>query len=917
MKKTVSLCLIFFILLNFSAAINAESLYNPDTSGWIPYEMPNWNVIPGTALDASYLRDAPAGKHGGVKVKNGDLFFEDGTPAKFWGTNIAGQGCFFGKYYADDMVSAVSAYGYNMVRLHHLDSTAFVPNIFGSAPLDRSRLDPEQMKQFNYLWSELKKKGIYIFLDFMGIRHLSKEDALKLGYDDEMAERLSYAPWAFTAIKYFDKDLQDIQKDYMKKLLTYENPYTGTTLAEDPAFAACCIANEDTLFKNDWLFENLYHSDYFKNEVCTQFAAWLKDKYKTNEALYEAWFESGKIGKQESDDINGLVYLDNGYFYSDRNLSSAKTTDIRKFFEYKMAEYYKEMKSYLKDELKIKAVVCGSNNFGESVSAENLSYVDSDMDFIDQHAYYGGYEINYLDNGKKVGSENFVSMLKQGNSDRNIITYCARRAVYNKPTFQSEWNMILPSEYAAEANYFVAAYGAFQGFNSLHYNLMQEREGLPSYVAMSTIWSSWHQPLYTSAMCAAAHLALGGHVSKANGGYYLPVSEEDAMKPDFMPEFPEGVEFKTKTGIVYENKVSKEELENIKKENAIYESGANPQTIHSDSEQLSLNSSKGVFRVNTPKSKVAAGFIGGEKIPLGKAVFNIDNKYASVALTSLSNKNIESSEKLLLSATARARNTGMEYDENGEIMTNRGLSPILLEPVCGRIEIKTDKNYKVYALDWSGRRTVAVPSERTKDGYFAFDISGDYQTVHYELEETNEPEGEYSVSIDYASDTAVITGNLANSLIWITDENGKILSMAKTDKDYEKESISLLMNTWVKGTNTLNIRCGDDNAKKTKSIDFITDYNAAYSIENLEFLFGGETTQISFNIKRQGARKKMNVCVCAYDENGALSEMKKKNGYIYMGDNPQNFSVKYIPLGTYKVFLWDNDLKPVVNIRKY
>lgn len=39
-------------------------------------------------LNFSWLLDAPAGKHGFVEVKNGHMYFEDGTRAKFIGFNM-------------------------------------------------------------------------------------------------------------------------------------------------------------------------------------------------------------------------------------------------------------------------------------------------------------------------------------------------------------------------------------------------------------------------------------------------------------------------------------------------------------------------------------------------------------------------------------------------------------------------------------------------------------------------------------------------------------------------------------------------------------------------------------------------------------------------------------------------------------
>ena len=55
----------------------------------------NWFVFKPTvmrqnnATDMSSWLDKPAGKHGFLQMKGKDYAFEDGTPVKFWGVNIA------------------------------------------------------------------------------------------------------------------------------------------------------------------------------------------------------------------------------------------------------------------------------------------------------------------------------------------------------------------------------------------------------------------------------------------------------------------------------------------------------------------------------------------------------------------------------------------------------------------------------------------------------------------------------------------------------------------------------------------------------------------------------------------------------------------------------------------------------------
>ena len=52
----------------------------------IPIAEPNQGI-----LNFSHLLDAPAGKHGFAESRNGHLYFEDGTRARFLGFNIAAR----------------------------------------------------------------------------------------------------------------------------------------------------------------------------------------------------------------------------------------------------------------------------------------------------------------------------------------------------------------------------------------------------------------------------------------------------------------------------------------------------------------------------------------------------------------------------------------------------------------------------------------------------------------------------------------------------------------------------------------------------------------------------------------------------------------------------------------------------------
>ena len=83
-------------------------------------------------IDISYLfeEEKPAGKHGFLTVQGERFVFEDGTPVRFWGTNLNSGACFPEKDYAEKLAKRLAAYGCNLVRLHQMDSEWATPSIY-------------------------------------------------------------------------------------------------------------------------------------------------------------------------------------------------------------------------------------------------------------------------------------------------------------------------------------------------------------------------------------------------------------------------------------------------------------------------------------------------------------------------------------------------------------------------------------------------------------------------------------------------------------------------------------------------------------------------------------------------------------------------------------------------------------------
>ncbi|HEY5584865.1 MAG TPA: hypothetical protein VIK78_10290 [Ruminiclostridium sp.] len=132
------------------------------------------------SLDFSFLLDAPAGKCGFIKIKDGH--FHDGEKRiRFYGINIPFGNLFSPKKDAEIIAERLSKAGVNFVRLHAADArkTGSVEKLLIDYTKGNSRnFDPEQWDRIDYLFSCLKQRGIYLQLDLFCYHGFLPDDRL-------------------------------------------------------------------------------------------------------------------------------------------------------------------------------------------------------------------------------------------------------------------------------------------------------------------------------------------------------------------------------------------------------------------------------------------------------------------------------------------------------------------------------------------------------------------------------------------------------------------------------------------------------------------------------------------------------------------------------------------------------------------
>ncbi|NQT51367.1 hypothetical protein HQ576_04920 [bacterium] len=143
----------------------------------------------------------------------------------------------------------------------------------------------------------------------------------------------------------------------------------------------------------------------------------------------------------------------------------------------------------------------------------------------------------------------------------------------------------------------------------------------------------------------------------------------------------------------------------------------------------SPSSPGGFFTIDSAGTKAVVGFAKGQRCELGSVTIEPQCRFGAIYVTAREkDKNIATSQELLVIAVARARNTGMKFSPSGARMLAQGKEPILMEPVKARITLRKGGSAQVIPLDHDGKATDrTIPLE---SGTFTIDGARD-KTPYY------------------------------------------------------------------------------------------------------------------------------------------------------------------------------------------
>jgi hypothetical protein len=148
----------------------------------------------------------------------------------------------------------------------------------------------------------------------------------------------------------------------------------------------------------------------------------------------------------------------------------------------------------------------------------------------------------------------------------------------------------------------------------------------------------------------------------------------------------------------------------------------------SDTGELAWYAKPGVVTIDTPRAEALIGFNKAQPKTLRHLAAEIDNQFCAITLTAIGQGNIAAGAPLLLSAAARAANTGMRWNEKRNALLDWGGPPTVIEPVTGTILLRNMssniRRIAVAPLDGAGRAIGERVWAEKKDGVWRIPIGG-------------------------------------------------------------------------------------------------------------------------------------------------------------------------------------------------
>lgn len=685
--------------------------------GWKKVDMDDLDIREGSALDLSrFVKKGTVDEKGRIVICNGHFEYENkpGERVKFNSCAISMFGDIarvaLSKEELRDLARQIRMYGYNMIRVHNPERSLM------HGMNEELKLNREILDRFDYFIYCLKQEGVYLFYD-CGTAHIGWRPF------DKWKDYKKRCASNFKGKMLGDVSMRENWEKGVYLVLNHKNPYTGTTLAEDPIFVATVFYNEQNLrFGNA---QNL-------SSLNAPWHEWLKKKYGTLESLEKAWTGKGGISAMPCNvksfkDIPLNVFAENTPWGLDSN---------RFFYE----ALHDLDKWYVKVLHSTGAKVAYNNwDCGRSLI---YALLRNDMNSICIHGYHT-HPSNYV---KPKSTQQQLSSVK-ADFPAMYFTNMAMTRYLDRPLLITEYLHCFWNKYRYEEGLLIGAYSAFQDYDCLTPHASPVTKFVRKHI---TCFRIYNDPVQRASEVVARYLFKRGDMKPAKKRMLISVDMEKAfteganfqkgmlIPKDLQPLFliagagmglknaplPEGIE-KAKADTIWNlpltmpakpGKLWPGLLAQMRESGVIDKDNASdPEKGYYESagKAIKLDSEKGTLKVKTPMLEGIA-FTDPAEYTVDKFTVKKASLPGAATVIAIDDKELEKSLRLLFVTPTNALNHDMEfYGKDFSFLKRLPWTYPVIKTGKLELELKTELSGEVeaWALAFNGERKERIPAE--------------------------------------------------------------------------------------------------------------------------------------------------------------------------------------------------------------
>ncbi len=475
-----------------------------------------------------------------------------------------------------------------------------------------------------------------------------------------------------------------------------------------------------------------------------------------------------------------------------------RTIDRMRFFADTEKTYFDDMYSYIKNDVGCGALVTGTVVFGPLGL-----WAQSDMDFIDSHAYWQHPAfpgspwdpVNWYINQMPM-----TDYIDQATLFGLAGCRLGKGAGYSgKPFTVSEYNHPAPLDSQASCIPMLASFAAAQDWDGLWMFDYASENNAWDHNYFARWFSIMHNPAKWGFVRAATSIFRNAELNPVGNTYsYVGLTDPNDPLPQLADlHFKYGWDM---FGVLAEKAgISREDLLNNRIVNTLYQTG----TIYSPNEpnQTTLDwqiagDGKGIYTAVGNSAGIYVGHSDKFSAATGGKIVVTEPDYVAMTITQLDCANpsaeLPRGALALITTVGRCENTGMMFTpDRTSVGDDWGNAPVLIEPVSAEI-IFPYKGVRCYALDPNGAIKSGVAT-RIENSQTIIELSSAYETMWYLLAASGDVDGDGQVTF---TDFSKLGQH------WLQDEPSVDIAPAPFgDGVVDLKDLAVLVDTWLVNLN--------------------------------------------------------------------------------------------------------------------